>query len=560
MKFLEAKKIVASLTPDTCQEIVLAANSQTENLSPYLEAQASLLGLPLKITRLDFGTLEQYLLTHDNLDTCLFLLFPWDFCRSLDWRTFSSGEPPKPELARRDAENFYSTLGRGQNTSIRGVYVAAPTPPALSSSKQQQILNKHISYLAANLGLTIIEDKVFSLAHYSEYGTPIANSSAAPIAAALAKALLPLKNQKKVLITDLDNTAWKGIVGEHGIDGLHCTNKGEGLPHYLYQTYLKRLVTSGVILAAVSKNDEDLAKAPFESNDLPLALADFTAFMANYDKKSINIQKLASELNLPLQSFVFIDDNPIELAEVQSALPEVSCIQFPAMNSSEGHHSLELMFNSLQTLFSIEEMTVEDSRRSELYQIRKQAQNSLSQAASFEDFLNDLSMRLTIHDRTLENKERAIQLINKTNQFNLNGRRFENGDVDKLLNEGGKLYSASLQDRFGDHGEILACLISPDNIIHSLVMSCRVLQRNVEYTFLNWLINERTFEKVRFIFIETPRNKPFQNFIYGLEPTSLKQACSKGLKDNDEKHILTFIAKNLRDKLDRESRFINIEP
>jgi FkbH-like protein len=132
--------------------------------------------------------------------------------------------------------------------------------------------------------------------------------------------------------------------------------------------------------------------------------------------------------------------------------------------------------------------------------------------ADLTEFLRDLGMRLTIHDRSTGEWARAVQLINKTNQFNLNGRRVTDEQVGDTLAAGGRLYTASLEDRHGHHGEILACLISADGVVESLVMSCRVFQRRVEHAFMVWLA-ARPEPPVRFAYAETGRNGPLRGFL-----------------------------------------------
>jgi FkbH-like protein len=127
-------------------------------------------------------------------------------------------------------------------------------------------------------------------------------------------------------------------------------------------------------------------------------------------------------------------------------------------------------------------------------------------------FLQDLEMRLEVVERTRGDRARAVQLINKTNQFNLNGRRVTDAEIEQVLSTGGRLFTATLRDRNGSHGEILACVVTPEGVIRSLVMSCRVLQRRVEFAFLAWLAEQQIPVKL-LEFEATQRNEPFRNFL-----------------------------------------------
>jgi len=261
-------------------------------------------------------------------------------------------------------------------------------------------------------------------------------------------------------------------------------------------------------VAGVTKNDPDLARAPLESPESVLRPDDFVSILASYNAKSSQIRELAEQLNLGLDSFVFVDDNPVELAEVERALPEVHTVAFPDRVAD-----LPALIARLSRHFHREALTVEDRERTEMYRRRlvgvvpKDAEG-----ADLAGFLAGLEMRLTIQDRSSGDRERAVQLINKTNQFNLNGIRRGDDEVGAILAAGGALYGASLADRHGSHGEILACLVDADATVRSLVLSCRVFQRRVEQAFLVWLAAHQEGD-LTLEFCETERNEPVRRFL-----------------------------------------------
>jgi FkbH-like protein len=204
---------------------------------------------------------------------------------------------------------------------------------------------------------------------------------------------------------------------------------------------------------------------------------------------------------------VFVDDNPVELAEVSLALPAVRCVAFPV-----GDDALPRFCHDLSRLFARSTITPEDRERTTLYRRRLEGMApSTLEGADLSRFLQDLGMKLTIHDRSRGDRTRALQLINKTNQFNLNGIRVSDEELERILSAGGRLYGASLADRTGDHGEILACLID-GGVISALVMSCRVFQRRVEYAFLAWLAGQ-PHPPTALRWAHTPRNEPFAQFV-----------------------------------------------
>jgi FkbH-like protein len=280
----------------------------------------------------------------------------------------------------------------------------------------------------------------------------------------------------------------------------------------------------------------DIALAPLRSGRMTLGESDFVAVVASYHAKSAQIRELASRLNLGLDSFVFVDDNPIELAEVSMALPGVRCVPFPARNED-----FAAFLSEIALLFDRATVTAEDRERTELY--RRMADGLAPSdvvGADLDKFLESLSMKLSVHDRTRGDRVRAVQLINKTNQFNLNGRRVDDAEVAGILAAGGQLYSASLTDRTGAHGEILACLVNADGVITSFVMSCRVFQRRVEHAFTAWLM-ARAARPVSVDWAATPRNEPFAVYLravlgggpadglVSIDPDRVRPACETAL-------------------------------
>jgi FkbH-like protein len=183
-------------------------------------------------------------------------------------------------------------------------------------------------------------------------------------------------------------------------------------------------------------------------------------------------------------------------------------VRFPASDDQ-----VPAFLNELSRLFPRSVVTSEDADRTTMYRRRIDGMAPDSSAgADLTAFLRDLGMSLVIHDRTTGDRARAVQLINKTNQFNLNGRRVTDDDVGVMLAGGGRLYTASLSDRTGAHGEVLACLVSADRVVRSLVMSCRVFQRRMEHAFLVWLATQHD-APVAFDFTATPRNEPIRQFL-----------------------------------------------
>ena len=518
MNFLAAKKALAGFAGGPPLSFTLAMSGTNEQLVFYLNAQAASLGFEAKIETLPFGTLGQFL--HQPAgqgEVVAALLFPWDLAASCDWRSGLPETPPPVEAMLAEAEGVAGQIARRCRHRF---YVAAPLPPLWPSPKDAQLLACGLETLARRIGAEILPPESFALGGYLASGTPVAGARLGDVAGQIAASLTaPPAQPRKVLVSDLDNVMWRGIVGEDGPEGIAYRSEGPGFRHFIYQSYLRKLKAEGVLLAAVTRNDRRDAEAPFLGGQMLLKLDDLVAVMASYNAKSAQIREIASQLSLGLDSFVFVDDNPVELAEVSSALPGVACVAFPA--TDEG---LAPLLAELQGHFARDGVTEEDRQRTALYRRRLEGMAPSDQiGGDVTGFLRSLEMELRFYDRGKGDHARAVQLINKTNQFNLNGRRWQEEEVTGLLAEGGALWTASLTDRTGSHGEILACLIGPQGTVESLVMSCRVLERKVEHAFLAWLAG-RLKTALRLRYAPTDRNEPLRKFLAEALPGGLPAA------------------------------------
>ena len=504
MTFLEAKKVLAALRNAEKLPFLMAMSGTPDQLELYLRAHAARTGLDAQVGVLPFGTLGQHLFS-EATGTELFLLLPWDLAPECDWRSGMSGTLADVDSIMARAEKVAAVLTKRK---ARLAYLPAPIPPLCAASSNNVRLSTELTTLAVRAGAVLIPAQRFSLASYLASGAPVAGDALSAVAKVLIDLLLaPPSGTFKVVATDADNTLWAGLVGEDGVGAVSAEPHGTGFRHFVYQGFLLRLKAAGILLAVISRNDEDMVRAPLDSGSMPLKIADFVAIRAGYGAKSDHVRDLAECLNLGADSVVFIDDNPVELAEVASAVPGITCQAFPSKDDD-----LPAFLDRLALLFDRRSVTAEDVERTEMYR-RRVAAHSPTEGAGLMDFLKGLDMVLTLRDRTNDDWTRAHQLINKTNQFNLNGRRFDESQVATVLADGGRMFTAVLDDRAGSHGEIIACLIDRDGMVHALVMSCRVFQRRVEYAFLLWLLSHWQGPALSFAFSATERNEPLRNFL-----------------------------------------------
>ena len=483
---------------------LMAMSGTADQLVLYLRAHAASAGLDAQVRVLPFGTLGQHLFS-ETTGTELFLLMPWDLAPECDWRSGISGTLADVDSIMARAEQVAAVLTKRK---ARLAYLPAPIAPLCAASSDNVRLATELTTLAVRSGAVLIPAQRFSMASYLASGAPVAGDALSAVAKVLVDLLLaPPSGTFKVVATDADNTLWAGLVGEDGVGAVSAEPHGPGFRHFVYQGFLLRLKAAGILLAVISRNDEDMVRAPLDSGSMPLKIADFVAIRAGYRAKSDLVRELAESLNLGADSVVFIDDNPVELAEVASAVPGITCQAFPGKDED-----LPAFLDSLALLFDRRSVTAEDVERTEMYR-RRVATQPPTEGVGLMDFLNGLDMVLTLRDRTNDDWTRAHQLINKTNQFNLNGRRLDESQVATVLAEGGRMFTAMLDDRTGSHGEIIACLIDRGGRVHALVMSCRVFQRRVEYAFLLWLLSHWQGPALSFAFSATERNEPLRIFL-----------------------------------------------
>lgn len=323
---------------------------------------------------------------------------------------------------------------------------------------------------------------------------------------------------KKCLVLDLDNTLWGGVIGDDGLEGININpNNALGESFLAFQKYVKSLKERGVILAVCSKNDEDTARTPFEEHpEMILRLDDIACFMANWNDKSTNLRALAEQLNLGLDSFVFFDDNPAEREIVRQFLPDVEVVDVP--------EDPALYVRALEAAQPFEwvQLSREDTSRSESYITDRKRKELEMVCIDYDSYLTSLDMRGNVGIVTTMEAPRFVQLINKTNQFNLRTRRYTDGQVEQIngLKDQWALLHISLVDRFVNYGIISAVIlekIGDKAFIDTWVMSCRVLKRDVEKLAMNAIIKVATLWGCEWIvgeYVGTKKNGMVRN-LYG---------------------------------------------
>ena len=362
-----------------------------------------------------------------------------------------------------------------------------------------------INYLSSWMGISKWHDQ--SLWHSYKYAIGYdAINYLAHHAAAIISSIFGFA--KKCLVLDLDNTLWGGIIGDDGKDFIKL---GQGDPvgeaHNALQEYFLKLKKRGILLTIVSKNDEEIASTGLAHPDMFLSIDDFAVIKANWDAKSINIDKISKILNLGKESFAFIDDNPAERLEVSQTLPEVSVPDL-------GDNVVDfLSIIDQNALFETVALSKEDIDRSEQYLANAKRNIEEKSLGNYSAFLASLEMEAVIEPFKKINLERITQLINKTNQFNLTTKRYSLPEVNELMSNNKYLtISARLKDKFGDNGLVSVVIAKLEKDIMEIdvwLMSCRVIKRDLEKAIFDYINKEcikRNVKLLRGIFIPSKKN------------------------------------------------------
>jgi FkbH-like protein len=328
-----------------------------------------------------------------------------------------------------------------------------------------------------------------------------------------------LKNRPaKVIVLDCDNTLWDGVVGEDGPLGLKLTSRHRDL-----QSFVLSKKQAGMLLCLASKNVESDVLEVFEQRkDMLLRAEDFVAMRVNWLPKSENIHALASELNLGLDSFVFIDDSPIECAEVEAACPGVLVVCLPP--SEEPRRILGNLWP-----LDVLDVTDEDRRRSDMVRQNLERDRFAKSTGDLASFLAGLELQVTCGVPTEAQRARVSQLTQRTNQFNFTTTRRSEAEIEELARQGFECRGIEVRDRFGDYGLVGVMLFScaaDALVVDTFLLSCRVLGRGVEHAMLRELgalAKARGLARVELSFIATKKNQPAHRFLASL-PAEVSEA------------------------------------
>lgn len=321
------------------------------------------------------------------------------------------------------------------------------------------------------------------------------------------------ETRKKVLVVDLDNTLWGGVIGEDGPEGIVLGESLLGACYRDAQKRIKEIADTGVLLVVVSKNNVSDVDLAFTNPHMVLKKEDFIYIISNWELKSSNIMKVAEDLNLGLSSFVFLDDNPVECEEVSLRLPDVSVSSFPK-DIAELPSTINEIYNKY---FWCWKGTKEDKEKKAQYISEINRKHDRVQYDSMNDYLLSLNIEIRMNEMNEEQIARVVQLINKTNQFNTNTLRFDlNGFKQYIECKNNRVFVANVTDKYGDSGLVAVVMIrchGKNAVIDNYLMSCRVMGRSIENAIINAIMEKLYSEgivELESSYVKTEKNKPVE--------------------------------------------------
>lgn len=514
------------------QTMAILATFTADPLAEALCFWQEQLGLPAAVTLAPYNQVFQQLLDpagvlarHAGGSNVVLVRFE-------DWLRFDGGlarwaTPEGQAKLRGDVADLAAAVRRaaGQSPATFLVSVCPPSPALVADPVRAAFHGELESALAEPLGnlanVLIVPPAEMTAAYpvaevYDPHGDELGHIPYTPTFYAALGTLLARKVHalhappRKVVVVDCDETLWQGVCGEVGPAGVVLD-----APRRALQEFLVARQAAGMLVCLCSKNAEDDVWEVFRRRpDLPLRPEHLAAWRINWRAKSENLRELAGELGLGLDSFIFLDDNPLECAEVEAGCPAVLTLRLPRPVEGLPHFLRHVW------AFDRPRATAEDARRTDSYRQNAQRERLRQESATLADFLAGLRLEVDIAEPAPDRWARVAQLTQRTNQFNVSTRRRTEAEVEQQCRSGALACRAvTVRDRFGDYGLVGVVLYrtGPEAVeVDTFLLSCRVLGRGVEHRMLRWLgdlARERGLARVEIPFLPTAKNQPARDFL-----------------------------------------------
>jgi FkbH-like protein len=537
---------LCSHLPLVKHRLAILRSFTVEPIVPLLRALGFANGIDLTVQIGDFNTYTQEILDkNSNLyrfepDTVILAIQTRDIAPKL-WAQFADFSATEvmdmTEQIIRDYENLINVFRSFSRAHLVVHCLELPVVPAQgildnqiahSQIRAVQEINQELrNRVGKQTGIYIL-DYDGLIARYGRIGwhderkwltmrMPISADNLISMAKEWMRFIHPLSGKiSKALVVDLDNTLWGGVIGEDGMTGIKLSQEYPGAIYQSLQRVILDLYQRGIILAICSKNNYADAMEVIEKHPgMLLKPQNFAALRINWNDKVQNLRGIATELNIGIESLAFLDDNPVERQRVRTDLPEVTVIDLPE-NPAGYAQALQD-----SPVFERLALSKEDRERGRYYAEQRQRAELEQSATSMDDFYRSLQQELEIAPISTETLARAAQLTQKTNQFNLTTRRYSEQQIAEMASSSAwQIYSLRVQDRFGDNGLVGIAILHFEGEtceLDTLLLSCRVIGRTVETSFLGYLIQkaqERGSKQLQGWFVPTKKNAPAENFYH----------------------------------------------
>jgi FkbH-like protein len=528
----------------TKYKLAILRSFTVEPIVPLLRSEAFAYGIDLEVHVGDFNTYVQDMLDSQSslyrfAPNAVVLAVRPDQAAPELWRDFADLAPEvAQQAAERVVRSYEQWIGAFRKHSQAALIVHSlerPSSPSLgvldsqSEAGQSGLLrqiNRELRRIAEGFhGVYCLDYDALLARHGGEHWhderkwltarLPIAAGYLLQMAREWMRFVVPLSGRTaKVLVVDLDNTLWGGVIGEDGMTGIKVGPEYPGAAFQALQRALLDLSRKGILLAVCSKNNVDDAMEALEKHPGMLVRArHFAALRINWTDKSQNLREIAQELNVGIDALAFLDDNPFEREQVRAALPEITVIDLPK-------NPLEYV-SAVRNCAAFERLTLsaEDQQRTEMYAAQKQRNGAEQSFQSKEDFFRFLEQEAELEPVSDHTLARVAQLTQKTNQFNLTTKRYTEPQIAEMAKQPGwNIFSIKVRDRFGDHG-IVGVAIAHDEgeqcEVDTFLLSCRVIGRTVETALLAHLAQsaaQRGRKRLVGWFLPTKKNAPARDF------------------------------------------------
>lgn len=533
-EILKRNRDFAKSLPHEKYEIKVLSNIIVSQLDEILEYTLRLDGVPAVVKSSDYDNIVQDSLKYNDSNAVIIF---WELCNIIDGLQYKIEllkDDEMDAILEKTKSEIDLVLKNLEKTSLvlinkfTSLHFCSFDVRRKNLEKLADQLNQHLeSNVSVNVRLIELEKVIANVGVESCLNLRYFYSAKALYTLDFFKAFAEFVEPffmsangktKKVLIFDCDNTLWKGILGENGFDQIEMSSgTKDGAVFAEVQSMALALSKQGTLIGLCSKNNpEDVDEVIKFHSDMQLRDEHITINKSNWIDKVSNLKEIAQELNVGLDSLVFVDDSSFEVDLIRKHLPEITVLQVP-----ERLYEYPKMLREKNGLFYNLSFAVEDRKKTELYKQQVKRETFKDKFTDIEDYLASLKIRITIHLDDELIIPRMSQLSQKTNQFNLTTKRYTEGDIKNFIeNEASKVFAFSVSDKFGDSGVTGLCIIKFNDELHSaeidsLLMSCRIIGRNVEYAFIDYLIDmmkERKVNVVKAKCIITQKNEQVREF------------------------------------------------